>query len=67
MNDPAAQAGHPLSLLGFGTIGIVLLLAVVALAWFWRNRRHRHPMAGERERNIDEIRREAPANRTPPD
>lgn len=49
---------HPLSLLGFGTIGIVLLLAGIALLWFLRKPSHRHPMDDQPERNIAEIREE---------
>ncbi len=52
------QAGHPISLLMFGSLLIALVLAIVLLAAFLRKRRNRHPMAGQRERNIDEIRRD---------
>lgn len=49
---------HPITLLAFGTLIGVLILAAIALARFLRNRRHRHPMRGQRERNIEEIRTE---------
>ena len=52
------QAGHPISLLMFGTFAIVLLLAIVLLANFLRKRRNRHPMDDQPDRNIDEIRRD---------
>lgn len=55
LNNP----DHPITLLGFGTLLAVLLAAMVMLALFLRNRRHRHPMEGQRERNIEEIRAES--------
>ena len=41
------------------TFGVVLVGAIVLLAMFLRKRRNRHPMAGQHERNIGEIRRDA--------
>ncbi len=55
LNNP----DHPITLLGFGTLLAVVLAAMVMLALFLRNRRHRHPMEGQRERNIEEIRAES--------
>lgn len=54
------QAGHPLSLLLFGTLIIVVIAAVVLLLRFLRKPGNRHPMDGQRERSIDEIRRDGP-------
>jgi hypothetical protein len=54
LNNP----DHPVTLLGFGTLLAGLIIALVLLGLFLRNRRHRHPMQGQRERNIDEIRAE---------
>ena len=39
----------------FGTLGIVLLILIVVVLRFFRKPSNRHPMAGQRERNIDEI------------
>lgn len=50
------SAGHPVSLLMFGSLGIVLILAIVMLLRFLRKKENRHPMSDVRERNIDEIR-----------
>lgn len=50
------SAGHPVSLLMYGTLGIALLIAVVLLLRFLRKKENRHPMSDVRERNIDEIR-----------
>ena len=52
--------GHPLSLLIYVTFAAVLAVAVALLSSFMRKRRNRHPMAGQPERNIEEIRRDAP-------
>ncbi len=52
------EAGHPISLLMFGSLLIPVIIAIVLLAAFLRKRRNRHPMEGQRERNIDEIRSE---------
>lgn len=45
--------------LGFGTLGVALLIAIVLWIRFMRVPQNRHPMDGERERNIHEIRAEA--------
>ena len=54
------------SALGFGTLIIGLIVAIVLLLRFVRKPEIRHPMEGLRERNIEEIRDEAeqggPAN-----
>ena len=47
----------------FGTLGIVLVLLIIVFLRFWRKPANRHPMEGQRERNIDEIRRDAPPDR----
>ena len=47
----------------FMTLGIGVLLALVLLLWFLRKRSNRHPMEGQRERNINEIREEGPRDR----
>lgn len=52
--------GGPISLLMFGTLIVVVIVGVVLLLRHLRKPENRHPMAGERERNIDEIRREGP-------
>lgn len=49
--------------LAFGTIGIVLLVAVVLLAAFLRKRRNRHPMEGKRHRSSGEIEDDAERRR----
>ncbi len=54
------QNGHPISMLMFGTLAVVVVIAAVLLVRFMRKRENRHPMEGERERNIDEIRRDGP-------
>lgn len=53
------NSGQPISFLLFGTLGVVILIAVVLLLRFRAKQPH-HPMDGQRERNIDEIRNEAP-------
>ena len=50
------SAGHPVSLLMFGTLAIALIIAIAMLLWFLRKGENRHPMSDVRERNIDEIR-----------
>lgn len=55
------QDSHPVSVLMFGTLIVVIVLAIALLLHFMRKRGNRHPMAGERERNIDEIHRDSPA------
>ena len=52
---------QPISYLMFGTIAIVIVLAVVLVLRFLRKPANRHPMRGEPERDIDEIRRDGPA------
>jgi hypothetical protein len=47
------------SALGFGTLIIGLIVAIVLLLRFLRKPENRHPMEGQRERNIAEIRDEA--------
>lgn len=47
----------------FMTLGIALIVAVLALLWFRRKRGNRHPMDGVRERNIEEIRAGDPPRR----
>lgn len=54
------QAGHPVSWLMFGTLAVVLALLVFLILRFFRKPGRAHPMAGERERNIGEIRRDGP-------
>lgn len=54
--------GTPISLLMFGTLAAVLVVGVFLLTRFLRKPGNRHPMEGQRERNIDEIRREAPVD-----
>ncbi len=54
------NADHPISLLIYVTFGAALLIVGGAFLYFMRKRSNRHPMAGERERNIQEIRDEAP-------
>ena len=54
------QAGHPISLLLFGTFAIAAIILAFLLIRFLRKSENRHPMDGDRERNIDEIREEGP-------
>ena len=54
------DAGHPLSLLIYMTFAAAAAIAIVLLVRFLRKPGNRHPMAGERERNIEEIREEGP-------
>ena len=51
----------PISLLMFGTLIAVLVIGTVLLLRHLRKPGNRHPMDGERERNVDEIRRNGPA------
>jgi hypothetical protein len=53
-----------LSSLNLGTLVVVLLIAVAALAFFLRKRSNRHPLEGRRERNVGA---DLDAGRTPPD
>lgn len=55
-----AMNGSPISLLMFGTLAIVVIVGIVLLLRHLRKPGNRHPMDGERERNIDEIRRDGP-------
>jgi hypothetical protein len=50
-----STADHPVWLLAWATLGIALLIAVVMLLRF-RAKGNAHPMEGQRERNIEEIR-----------
>lgn len=43
----------------FGTLGAGLLIAIILYLRFMRKPENHHPMRGERERNINEIREEA--------
>ena len=54
MNTPALT-----SALGFGTLILALIIAVVVLLRFLRKPENRHPMDGQPERNIQQIREEA--------
>ena len=47
------------SALGFGTLIIALIVAVVLLLRFLRKTENRHPMDGQPERNIQQIRDDA--------
>lgn len=47
------------SALGFGTLILALIIAVVLLLRFLRKPENRHPMDGQPERNIGQIRDEA--------
>ena len=44
------------SALGFGTLILALIIAVVLLLRFLRKPENRHPMDGQPERNIQQIR-----------
>lgn len=46
-------------MLGFGTLIVGLIIAIIFWARFMRHPENRHPMKGERERNLGEIREEA--------
>lgn len=45
------------------TLVAALVVAIVLYGRFMRKPENRHPMEGERERTIDEIRDEAPVDR----
>lgn len=47
------------STLGFGTLVLALIIAVVLLLRFLRKPENRHPMDGQPERNIEQIRDDA--------
>ncbi len=55
------------SALGFGTLIIALLIAIVLWLRFMRKPENRHPMRGQKERNIQEIREDAERNMPHPD
>jgi hypothetical protein len=50
------QTDDLLAWLAFGTLLAVLVIALILFLRFMRKPRNRHPMDGEHERNIDEIR-----------
>ena len=50
------NAGHPISWLMFGTFAAVIVIVGGGFLYFLRKRSNRHPMEGQPERNIDEIR-----------
>lgn len=52
--------GSPISVLMFGTFVAVIVVGIVLLLRFLRKPGRAHPMEGQRERNIEEIRREGP-------
>lgn len=52
------NADHPITLLVFMTFAAALIVAGWMLISLLKKRKHRHPMQGQRERNIDEIREE---------
>ena len=52
------------SALGFGTLVIALIIAMFLLLRFLRKPENRHPMDGEPERNIQQIRDDAEHNLT---
>ena len=47
------------SALGFGTLVLALVIAVILLLRFLRKPENRHPMDGQAERNIQQIRDDA--------
>ena len=53
------------SSLAFVTFALVVIGAIVLLMRFLRKPGNAHPMAGQRERNIDEIREESSAEQAP--
>jgi hypothetical protein len=55
------------SWLGFGTLIVALIIALILLLRFMRKPDNRHPMRGERERNIEEIREDAEKTDRQPD
>ena len=55
------DAGHPLSLLIYMTFAAVIAVVVILSLRYFR-KSERHPMEGERERTIDEIREDGPTS-----
>ena len=53
------------SSLALVTFALVVIGAIVLLMRFLRKPGNEHPMAGQRERNIDEIREESSAEQAP--
>jgi len=53
---------QPISLLMFGTLIAVVIIAAIVLGRFMSKPRNQHPMDGKRERNIDEIRENGPVD-----
>ncbi len=53
----------PITMLMFGTLIAVVVIGTILLLRHLRKPGNRHPMAGQRERNIDEIRRDGPTDR----
>lgn len=51
-----------ISVLMIGTLLIALVIGIVLWTRFMAKPQNRHPMEGERERNIEEIRRDAPGD-----
>lgn len=51
-----------ISVLMFGTFTIVLVVVAFLLIRFFSKPKNLHPMDGQRERNIDEIRRDGPTD-----
>lgn len=47
------------SALGFGTLILALIIALVVLLRFLKKPQNRHPMDGQPERNIEQIREDA--------
>lgn len=57
------EGDHPISLLLVGTFAVVAIVLVLLIIGVMRKRSNRHPMDGQRERNIAEIRDEGPVER----
>jgi hypothetical protein len=53
------STGDMTSWLGFGTLGVALIIAIILWLRFMRKPENRHPMDDQRERNIGEIRSDA--------
>jgi len=52
------EYGEMITWLGLGTLIAALIIALLLFVRFLRKPKNRHPMRGERERNLDEIREE---------